>query len=209
MIAGCRSSQPAKPAGAPPRGVLELRILADRSQDEGAGKIAACRTAFTKEGPTTRGAEEGYGWFKIKDPADFFKTKDLKGQFDRIQKETPLVTERRGDEYYVLAHTVEDYTMTHAAGAPEWSAQTARLNRSTQGYLAVEVELDGRGAAQLEKLTGDHRGKVLGVFLDDQTIMKLTITDVIRQSIRITGAFSLREAEDLEKLLQQSKGLPK
>jgi hypothetical protein len=210
-LTGCRSSQ--TPTGGtgepPPKGVLAFRILADKSKTEDVDKVDACRAAFAKAGPTPAGMEEGYGWFRIKDPASFFRTKDVNGEFERVQKDTPVVVERRGDECYLLAHTGAEYVMTLAAGAPAWAVQSARVNRSTHGYAGIEVQLDDRGGALLEKLTQAHKDRLLGIFLDDKAISHATIKDVLRQKVLIAGSYAASEADNIVKLILEASGQPK
>jgi hypothetical protein len=187
--------------------VLEFRVLAAKSDDE-AEKFDGYRAVLTKDGPVSLGVDEVYGWFPIKYPAEFFKTKDIKRDFGGIQQGSPMVVVQRGDEFFVLAHIGTDCALTHAKGTPAWCVQTARVNRSTHGYLGVEVELDARGLAQLEKLIEAHAGKELCVFMDGRAVMHTTLKAGVPPSIRLTGPFSLGEAESMVKLLMETKGAP-
>jgi hypothetical protein len=208
MPAGCRSGQKGAkgPAGPAPKGVLEFRILADKAREQDAEQVDACRAAFAKDGPVECGPEVEFRWYKIKDPVDFFKNKDIATQFEDARKQSGMVLERRGDEYYVLAHTAPDYVMTRAGGSADWAVEKARVNRSTHGYVGIDVDLDAPGGARMEKLTQAHKGREMGIFIDDQVFLHATIQDVTHQNIRISGAFSLSEAENLVKLLQQASG---
>jgi hypothetical protein len=208
LLVACRSGGTAnQPATLAPRGVLELRVLAAKSGDE-AEKFDGYRAVLAKDGPVPLGGEEAYGWFPIKYPGEFFKAKDVKRDFGAIQQGSPMVVAQRGDEFFVLARIGTDCGLTHAKGAPAWCIQTARVNRSTHGYVGVEVELDARGVAQVGKLMEAHAGKEMCIFLDGRAVVHTTLKPGVPQSIRLTGPFSLSEAENMVKLLMETKGAP-
>jgi len=203
LVASCSPSKTASTptAGEKPKGVLEFRVLAMK-QDPDAYKFSDYREALTQRGELALPDETGYRWFAIKEPADFFKSKNLKDDFDAIRGSRQEIVERRGEDYYVLAHTAGDYVMTHAPGAPAWSVKNAEVFRSTRGYAGIGVELDDAGGALLERLSQTHQGKQMGMFLDDRAIMHATIMDAVGKRISIHGAFSASEAEEVVKLLQ-------
>jgi preprotein translocase subunit SecD len=203
--ASCSPSQTAttRPAAEKPKGVLEFRVLATKD-DPDAYKFSDYREALTQRGDLSLADGPAYRWFAIKDPADFFKSKNLKDEFDGIRKSRPEIAERRVDDYYILAHTAGDHVMTNVPGAPAWSVKTARVIRSTRGYTGIGVDLDDAGKSQLEKLAQSHQGRPLGIFLDDHFIMHAAVMDVITKGITIHGSFSPSEAEETVKLLRKT-----
>ena len=208
FLMACRSGTPAsRPTTEAPRGLLEVRLLAAKS-DEEADKFEGYRAILAKDGPVALGDKEEYRWFPIKYPSEFFNTKDAKRDIAGIQQGSQMIVAQRGDDLFVLAHTGADYTLIHAKGSPAWAIQAARVNRSTHGYLGVEVELDARGLALLDKLAQAQVGQELCVFLDGRAVMHTTIKAGVRPSIRLTGPFSLSEAESTVKLLNGTKGAP-
>ncbi len=205
LVASCSSSQTAttQPAAEQPKGVLEFSVLAGRN-DPDAYRFDDYREALTQQGEFLLEDEPGYRWFAIKDPANFFKTNNLKDGFDRLQRSLPVIVERRGEDYYILAHTADEYVMTHAPGAPPWSVKTAQVVRSTRGYAGIGVDLDDAGKTQSEKLSRAHQGRPMGVFLDDRAVMHATTMDVLTEGFVIHGSFLPSEAEEVAKLLQKA-----
>ncbi len=189
-------------------GVLEFRILPERGTDP--APFEKYREELTRRGPRPLPGETMYQWFEIEDPMDFLKVKnmaDLHRDFEQIKNTSPVVVERYGDKYYVLAHIGEDYVLTHRAGE-DWSLKGARPDRDRNGRLAIGFSLDERGGSRFAVLTRQNKERILAIFLDDQAVSWATIRTTIRTNGIIEGNFTPQEVQDMVKKLNAGS-LPK
>ncbi|RIK66322.1 MAG: hypothetical protein DCC65_10140 [Planctomycetota bacterium] len=181
-------------------GVLEFRILPSR--DEASADVFAQYIEQLKtRGPRRMPGEENYQWFEIEDAADFLKMRDVEREFEARKASLPVIVERFGNKYYVLAHIGDNYTLTHRYGEADWSLKNARFDRDEIGRPAIGFTLDERGGDKFANLTRLNRGKQLAIFLDDQCISHATIEAVIRTQGIIHGSFTPQEVQDMVKKL--------
>ncbi len=188
-------------------GVLEFRILPRRdaaSADQFDRYIEQLKT----RGPRRLPGEENYQWFAIEDPKDFLNMKDLDRDFEGAKNSLPIVAERYGNRYYVLAHISDTNAMVHRFGEPDWSLKGARFARDEIGRPAIGFSLDERGGDKFAQLTRLNVGKQLCIFLDDEAISHATINTVIRTEGIIQGSFSPQEVTEMVKKLDAGS-LPK
>jgi preprotein translocase subunit SecD len=85
--------------------------------------------------------------------------------------------------------------------------KSARRDTDEYGAPSVSFNLNPKGAKDFQKFTAANIGKRLAIVLDDRIVSAPTIESVISYSGRITGRFSLEEADDLA-LKLRSGSLP-
>lgn len=188
-------------------GVLEFRIIPMAGSDRGFDQY---REDLKKRGPRyRRPGEQSYQWFVIEDPADFLnlksskELKELETDFERRKMSLGVIVERYGDQYYVLSHIGEGYTMTHTAKANEadWSLVSAHQSRDQMGGPAIGFQLDAIGGTKFGPLTRTHRGEQLCIFIDDAAISHARINSPIVTDGIIQGRFTTREVQEMVKKL--------
>lgn len=80
--------------------------------------------------------------------------------------------------------------------------QQAQVSRDTISQQPTVIfNLSGEGGDIFFKLTSDNVGKVMAVVLDDKVKAKATISEPIRNQVRVTG-FTESEAQDLALVLE-------
>jgi len=190
-------------------GVLEFRILADPAElRTDPNKFASYIESLKTRGPRRMPGEETYQWFEIEDPKDFFDLRNPEVDFEKAKGNLLVVAERFGENFYVLAHVGEGYTLTHRPGEAEWSLKGASFDRDRTGRPAIGFRLDERGGAKFAVLTGQYKERQLCIFLDDQAISHARIASVIRTAGQITGSFTPQEVQEMVKKLNAGS-LPK
>lgn len=188
-------------------GVLEFRILPKRDAAS-ADQFDRYIEQLKSRGPRRMPGEENFQWFSIEDPRDFLKMTDLERDFEARKASLPVVVERYGNQYYVLAHIGDDRAMVHRFGEPDWSLKSARFARDEIGRPAIGFSLDERGGDKFANLTRRNIGQQLCIFLDDEAISHATINSVIRTEGIIQGSFTPQEVTEMVKKLDAGS-LPK
>lgn len=85
--------------------------------------------------------------------------------------------------------------------------KNARRESDEYGAPSVSFTLNAQGGKNFQKFTSANIGKRLAIVLDDRVVSAPTIESVITYSGRITGRFTMEEAEDLA-LKLRSGSLP-
>lgn len=85
--------------------------------------------------------------------------------------------------------------------------KNARRESDEYGAPSISFTLNAQGGKNFQKFTAANIGKRLAIVLDDRVVSAPTIESVITYSGRITGRFSIEEADDLA-LKLRSGSLP-
>ncbi len=180
-------------------GVLEFRILAEPSPENQA-KYASLRRQLAEFGPTKRDGE--YGWFKIDNPIGFFSLNSPAelAEYNYLQ-DPSIVVDKRGNDYYVLAHMSAEKGLLHTKGK-SWQLRRAMIGNDNIGRLAVNFELDALGGQRFGELTGRNIGRRLCIMVDDIAYSAPNIEGRITTQGIIRGDFSVEKVQYLVGTMQ-------
>ncbi|MDQ5890766.1 MAG: preprotein translocase subunit SecD [Candidatus Dependentiae bacterium] len=120
----------------------------------------------------------------------------LLDEFDGdLPSDKMVVPGRHGDEgAWYLVPAYPDVTGDHIVDA--------RVGYNEMGRMKVDFSLDGSGATQFKRLTGDNIGRQLGVVIDNVMYTAPVIEAAIGSGGYITGQYSAEEARDLALVLR-------
>jgi preprotein translocase subunit SecD len=99
------------------------------------------------------------------------------------------------------------YLVSRASAVTGRDLRTAQPGRDENGRPDVTFQLTGEGGRKFQKFTSAHVGDKLAVVLDNRVQEVATIQEEIRDTGRITGAFTEQQAKDLAMVLR-SGALP-
>lgn len=99
------------------------------------------------------------------------------------------------------------YLVKRVAAITGKDIRNARVGKDEFNQPVVNFTLSNQGGKIFEKVTSENIGKPLAIILDGRVISAPVIEAVIRDAGRITGHFTLQEAEDLAIVLR-SGALP-
>jgi len=178
-------------------GVLEFRIVPSQKEVEDAGvNVEQRKKALDEEGPI-KASDEKYVWLIIKNPKDPDKP-DKRGGFPLTNGDgIPLVIGKYLGVKYVLASNQPGETMLHETGPGAWKLRNSRPTTDRWNKPAVGFSFNESGTGLFWDLTKAHKGRPLGIFLDDEAISAPNINEPIFQRGIITGDFSPDEVQDM------------
>lgn len=190
-------------------GVLEFRILADRSAvspgmtGAPAEPIAKYTEQLAQQGPRARAGDK-YRWFPIEDVLRFTHAKNLE-EFERIKDlpTQPIIAEYTG-QYYVLMHNEPDfYMLPGSTPGRNWKLTSAMPDQDPMtGENVVSFTLDARGGRLFGELTGGNVKRQLCIILDGRAMSHATINERITERCQIRGRFRAEQVADLVRILE-------
>jgi len=178
-------------------GVLEFRIVPSQQDVAAAGvNVEQRKEQLEQEGPIKASGEK-YVWRVIKNPQDPSKP-DERGKFREFNSDgIPLVIGKYLGVKYVLVSNLPDETMVHETGPGAWKLRNSRPDTDQWNKPAVGFSLNQSGTGRFFDLTKAHKGRLLGIFLDDEAISAPNINTPIFQRGIIMGDFSPQEVQDM------------
>jgi protein-export membrane protein SecD len=118
----------------------------------------------------------------------------------------PLTQVLPGVEPIAGERTTVYYLVQHAPVLTGRDVKTAKAIQDENGRPAVAFTLNGAGAARLKRTTSKNIGRQLAIVLDGSVLSAPRIDGPIGEEGRISGGFTVREANDLA-LVLRSGGL--
>ena len=190
-----KSREPKSPTKA--KAKLEFRIVPTVQDVAAAGVNVEQRIeALEQEGPV-KASDEKYVWLVIKNPQDPERPDD-RGKFRESNSNgIPLVIGKYLGAKYVLASNQPEETMLHETGPDAWKLSNCYPETDQWNKPAVGFGFNEAGTKQFWDLTKAHKGKPLGIFLDDVALSAPKINTPIFQHGIITGDFSSQEVQDM------------
>jgi SecD/SecF fusion protein len=174
-------------------GVLEFRIAptlprSPRSPSLTTEQYTRYREELEQDGPLpSRTRNDEYQWFPLRQKMEKISSDLITGEF-------------AGRRYILLAGNKPGMTMTRG-GDREWKLAKAVKDRDRLGRPAIGFEFDATGAGIFGDLTGENKGSIMAILLDDEVYSAPTIQAQIFERGIITGSFTPQEQQDLVRTL--------
>lgn len=184
-------------------GVLEFRIAIRASNPTGVNPDEL-RQELSSKGPGA--GEPGRArWFAVNDLKQWY---DKPEQLQALRADPvayfaarDLIAGEFGGEIYLLLSDAAAKTMTHD-DAGSWGLTGAyRTTDPRLGGAAVSFRLDSAGGQRMARLTGNNRGEMMAIVLDDEVFSAPNLNDTISDNGIITGQFSDEEIAYLIRVL--------
>ncbi len=102
-------------------------------------------------------------------------------------------------QFYVLLGNTSADAMTGAGG---WALTGVRQGQDSNGFPALNFNLNERGAARLGAITGPNIGRPMAVLLDGKIITAPTLQGLLSNQGQITGRFSNAELSYMIRSMQ-------
>ncbi len=169
-------------------GVLEFRI-APRYQEVDRKVRTSYIDLLKRDGPEeVRRLGKEFAWFPIR---------------GNDRKPFPgMILEEYAGRWYLLLYNREGYQMVRQRAVGGWRLIDAFRDSDNYGRLAIGFRFDEPGAKLFSNLTSTHKGKEMGVLLDDEVFSAPRIVSAISDRGQITGRFTAEEVQEYVRLLE-------